>query len=100
MIFTLFHLSPRFAHYQRHVLHVRHVHPRLSVYDVATQFLHRVFQLAEIGFMSTMIHSRGIERKGLVHLRQIFYQPQHFLPVEVFLAAQSNLLRVPGCVSA
>ena len=40
---------------------------------------------------------------GRRYSREIFFQPYHFLFVEIFLAAQSNLLRVPSrpnCVSS
>lgn len=59
--FLFFLLLPRFAHYQGHILHIRHVHSSLSIYDIATQFLHRVFQLAAT-----------IEGQMLVYVQSIY----------------------------
>lgn len=91
---------PGFTQYQSHVLHIRHIDTRLSIDYVTAKLLHGALELAKIRkrfvnvfFVRRIIQCRFLEGR---YSREIFFQPYHFLLVEIFLAAQSNLLRVPG----
>jgi len=98
---------PGFTQYQSHVLHIRHIDTRLSIDHVTAKLLHGALELAEIrkSFRLRLLITAflSFSSLGRRYSREIFFQPYHFLFVEIFLAAQSNLLRVPSrpnCVSS